>query len=274
MVAHVVQRHRRERHEDEAHAKADENERRQDVSDISARRGQTKKHQHAYNGKCEASGRHPARPDARHQLAGDAGTDHDARGERQEEETRLKRAVAEHTLEEEREEQEHGEQTNTDEERRKVGATAIAVGEDAQRQKRMRRLRLDDDEDNEQCDTDGKEGQRRRCAPSFGPSLGDAVDDRYETQGGSDGTGDVVRRISRRPRLAHERDCQKHSDDGDGGVDQQGPVPVGVLGEQAAGDKADRCAAAGDRTEDAERARTLLGLGECHRDERQRGRRQ
>ena len=138
----------------------------------------------------------------------------------------------------------------------------------------MRRLRLNDDEDNEQCDTDAEKCQRRSCSPADRTGFGDAVDDRYETQGGSDGTGDVVRRISRRPRLAHERDCQKHSDDGDGGVDQQGPVPVGVLGEQAAGDKADRCAAAGDRTEDAERARTLLGLGECHRDERQRGRRQ
>ena len=57
-----------------------------------------------------------------------------------------------------------------------------------------------------------------------------------------------------------------------GHVDQQGPAPRQVLGQDAAGNEADGQTAASDATPNAEGPGPLPGLGEGHRQQRQGGR--
>ncbi len=72
--------------------------------------------------------------------------------------------------------------------------------------------------------------------------------------------------------------CIRDSDGADGGdhgerdVDEEGPAPVHVLGQQTAEDQTDRTATTGDGAVDAERLGALLGLGEHDRQQRERGR--
>ena len=59
--------------------------------------------------------------------------------------------------------------------------------------------------------------------------------------------------------------------DGERDVDEERPAPVQVLGQDAAEDQADGAAATGDRAVDAERLGALLGVGEHHGEQGERG---
>ncbi len=103
-------------------------------------------------------------------------------------------------------------------------------------------------------------------------ACGEAVDEGHQADRRQDRPGDVVARVAVCLALVHDRDRRQRGPDGDGHVDAEAPAPRGVLGQHAAQDQADRRTATGDGSEDAERLRALLRIGERHRDQRQRRR--
>ena len=66
------------------------------------------------------------------------------------------------------------------------------------------------------------------------------------------------------------RSDQQHADRH---VDEEHPPPAGAVGQQPAGDHADRRRRSADGAEDPERAVALVSLGERHGEDRERGRR-
>ena len=73
-------------------------------------------------------------------------------------------------------------------------------------------------------------------------------------------------------RLRYEAQRERERGDPNGKVDEEDPRPREVLGQHPAEDEADGRTADGDGCPDAERLGALRALGECRRDDRQRGR--
>jgi hypothetical protein len=72
-------------------------------------------------------------------------------------------------------------------------------------------------------------------------------------------------------RLAEHERCDERGQDSDGHVHEQHPPPGHIGGEQAAGDKPDRRAAAAHRGVHAHRPVTCRAFLKCRHDERERG---
>ena len=118
--------------------------------------------------------------------------------------------------------------------------------------------------------------ERAARAPAV---LGGRLDDRVDEQ--HQRAGDQARRRGRRrrgarpmPRSLLEQAAARRIAVAiaDRDVDEEDPVPVDRLGQDAAGQQADRAAGGGDEAVDADRLRLLARLGE-HRDDHARGRR-
>ena len=96
-----------------------------------------------------------------------------------------------------------------------------------------------------------------------------------QTQRGQHDTGDVQRgAVTAARRLADHEVRAQRGDDREGDVDEERPAPVQVLGEEPAEDQTHGATATGDRPVDAEGLGPLLGVGEHHSEQRQRGRRE
>jgi hypothetical protein len=103
-------------------------------------------------------------------------------------------------------------------------------------------------------------------------NAGEAVDQGDQTEGGQDHARDVERgAVAAALRLTDDEVRTGRSDDGERDVHEERPAPVQVLGEEAAQDQTDGTAAAGDRAVDAERLGALLGIGEHHGEQGERG---
>ena len=270
-----MQRGGRHRDEVERHAEADEQHRRQDVREVGRVVLERREPEQARRAHHQARHHERLGADPREQLAGDAGADDDPDAEREEGEAGRDRREALDDLQPQAEEEEHREQADADDERHEVGRPAVAVEQHAHGHERVRDPVLDDEEAHQHDDREAEPRERGRLGPvgrlleRVRRRLREAVDQGDEADRDRDGTEDVVLRGAVGTTLPHERDGQEHGDDRDRDVDQQAPAPREVLGEDAAEEQAERGAAAGDRTVDAERAGALLGLVEGHGDERQ-----
>ena len=137
-------RDERQRHEDGAEPERGEQDRRHDVGDVRPVHRDAREQHHAERGDDHPDDGDRPHADPRRELRRETGRDDDPGGERQERETGLQRAVAEHALEVERVEEEHREETRRDEEHRDVRRGQRPHAEDAEPDERRARAQLGD----------------------------------------------------------------------------------------------------------------------------------
>ncbi len=130
------------------------------------------------------------------------------------------------------------------------------------------RGRLARDERGEQGARDAAEEQGLRVAPAvLGRGLDDRVDAEHQRARDQDRARNVGAAADADSLVALDQPHGEHRcDDRDRHVDEEDPVPVDRLGQDAAGEQADRAAARRDERVDADRLRLLPRLRE-HRDD-------
>jgi hypothetical protein len=111
-----------------------------------------------------------------------------------------------------------------------------------------------------------------RHAVGAGRGAAQAVDQGGQAQAAGDGAGQVEG-AAPPLGLAEHAGGEEREHQADRHVHEEHPPPVGVLGQQAAGDQADRTAGHAHRGVHAHRPVARRALGERDRDQRQRGRR-
>jgi hypothetical protein len=263
-----------QRSEGEAHADADDQFGREDVRPVSSVDTDPGEHAHADGGRGEAGCHGQSRPEPGQGADRDDRADDDAGGEWQERDTGVEWWIAERVLQVVGEEQEHTEDGDADEQPGKVGAAPVAVDDDPHRQHRLGREHLDDDEpgQQQQCDTERPDGGR--CPPAVGAGEAETVHQGDQPGRAGECARNVVACAAVGPAVPDEAQC------GHGGghryrcADQECPAPRRVFGEDAAEHQAERTAATGDRAVQSEHLGPLLRLGERHRQQGKRGRRQ
>ncbi len=140
--------------------------------------------------------RHPGREhrleaDPRDELGGDPGGDDDPEREGQVGEAGVDRAVAEHLLHVERDEEEHREQRRADQEPDDVGARQGPEAEDPERHQRRLRASLDRDEGGDQRRGQAEQAERLQRAPARVGRVDDRVDQDREAGGDGHRAGGV-----------------------------------------------------------------------------------
>ena len=185
----------------------------------------------------------------------------------------LDRRVAEDVLEVEREDEELGEGDGADDQHRHVGGGERPLPEDAHRQERSLRAQLDHDERDHEGRRRCEQAERGARPPAVGRRASERVDEQHQAAGDGGCAGEVevaMLELGAAFPQQHRRERDRHH--GDGNVDEEDPGPAQVRGKDAAEQDADRGAAAGCRTVDAERAVAVAALGEDRHQERERGR--
>ena len=140
--------------------------------------------------------------------------------------------------------------------------------EDGQWDQRRLRGRLPGDEQPQQRERDRAQQQRRAVAPALlGRGLHDRVGADHQRRGDQKGTDHVGALAEADSLVALDVAArEQRGDDRDRDVDEEDPVPVDRLGEDAADQEPDGAAARGDEREQAHGLRLFAGLGEHGRD--------
>ena len=266
--------HRREQQwvEGDPGADPEQDHRRQDVDEVApVDRRVREEHE---PGRCERQPDAERRPDAEahHELRGETDREgaHD-QVRRQEAEPDLQRGVAEDELQVERRQEEPGEHRGCPEHADDVRGRDIAQLEKAEWHQRRRHARLDHEEHGEQRGRDSEQAERLGRAPALVVAVDDRVDREHQRRRHRDRARDVqppLRRVARRRRQQLQR--RDEHGDADRDVDQEDPVPVEHVCEDAAEQHPDRAAAGHHEAEDAHRFRPFARLGEQHHDQRER----
>ena len=190
---------------------------------------------------------------------------------RQEREADLERAVAQHELQVQRREEEPGEHRRRPEHADDVRDGDVALAEEAERHERRPGASLDRDERGEEHACEAKQSERLERGPAVVVAVDDRVDGEHQRERHGDGAGDVELHVGGGPALGGQQAHRRHDDrDADRQVDEEDPVPVERVREDAAEHDADAPAAGRDEADDAHRLRSLGGLCEERHDERQR----
>jgi hypothetical protein len=247
---------------------AEQEHRRQEVDDELALHRQPRHPQQGQRDQRQPAEQHRARAEPEAEPGGDEEREHaDADRHGQEGEADLDRVVAQDALQVERAEEEHAEQPGDEQHQDHVRAGDVAGAEQAQRQQRLGGDRLAGQEERHQRDRDCALPQRLRRAPAVAAGLDDGVHAEHQRARDQRRTEHVGAVAQAQPRLVLEEPPGQHGGgDADRHVDEEDPVPGDRLGEDAAGQQADRGARGGDERVDADRLRLLPGLREHRHD--------
>jgi hypothetical protein len=188
-----------------------------------------------------AAAHEPARAEAVGEAAGLRGDQDDEDRHRQERGARLHRRIVEHALHVDRDVEEGPEHCEADEQHRRVRAAEGAVAEERQVEHRRPLVPLEQREGDQRDHGD----RERDDDPAGGPAVLVRLDKRVgeREQAGARGreARDVRALMERRvPRLVDEERDRDQAEGSDRHVDEEDPVPVGVLRQQAADERADR----------------------------------
>ena len=267
-----------ERHEQAAHARADQDHPRQQVGPVVAGGAQPRQPQKAGAG--EQRPDHEQRP---HADAGDEDPGHegahddDRDGEGHPREAGAHRTVAVHRLDVDGEEEEHGEHPRVEQQHHEVGARPTSRSEQMQRQLGMAGAALDRDEDREQRHGGHERHDRRRTAPvRDAVATGGGVDQTVDQQRETGAARDDARHVEAQPRARRRHQGDRRQDehgDADRHVDEEHPAPRRVGREDAAEQQADGAAGAAHGGVDAEGPVARRPGRKRRGDQRQGGRR-
>ena len=214
-----------------------------------------------------ANGRSEAKP--QDQLRGEPERErrHDQVG-RQEGETDLQRAVPEDELEIESGEEKPGEHGRGPEDADYVGCRDIAELEEPERHEWRASPSLDPDEQCQQHCRRREQAERLSGGPAFLVAVHDCVDREHQGRRHRHGAGDVETPAGRLAAAARDQPQAEDEDHyADRKVDEEDPVPIEHVRENAAEQYADASAAGRDESDHAHRLRPLGGLGEQGHDQ-------
>ena len=219
----------------------------------------------------EAAGDDELRAEASAQLGAERTADGEAGGDGERPDAGLERAEAVHALQVLGREEQDAEQAEEGEADRAAGGGEARVAEQTDVEHRGRGAQLPGGEQAEDRDGGGERADDGAGGPAAVGGLDDGPQQRGQAERGQRGAGQVDAVGLRVARLGDEDAAGGEGEDGDRDVDEEDPVPVGVLDEPAARDRAERDAEAGDGRPGADRLRPLLG-GEDGREDREGGR--
>ena len=134
-----------------------------------------------------------------------------------------------------------------------------------------RLLQLRDDERGEQDDRGGEEPDRPAAAPAPVAAAQQREDERKETSGQEHEAEQVEAAMLLVARLVQVGERAEDAERADRQVDEEDPPPAGVLGEEAADERADRDGEPDRRAPDPERGAALAPV-ELLREDRERDR--
>src|SRR5215218_8180669 len=261
----------RHRHEGEAEADGGEQRGAEDVGEEGAVDRDLAEPEQPRRDQDHAGGEDRLEPDLGHQARGDPGREDDRDRQRQVGEAGLDRAVAEHLLHVERDEEEHREERGADQDPDHVGAGDRPQAEDREGDERRLRAALDRDEGDQQDRGGGEDTDRLRRAPAgvFGVEQGE--DEGGEAEGDRRRAGDVeVAHLLLGVGFGDQPRRQRGGGDPDRDVDPQHPLPAEVFGQDAAEEDAGSAAGAGHRAPDPQRFVALGAVAEGGGDDRER----
>ena len=205
-----------------------------------------------------------ADPEAHHELR------RQPKGERahdqirgQEGKTDLERAVAEHQLQVERRQEEPREHRSRPQNADDVRGRDVAQAEEAEWHERRVDARLEHEERRQQRDRAPEQAERLRRGPAGLVPVDDRVDREDQRRGHRHRAANVeTPRAGEASRRRQQSQREQDHGDADREVDQEDPVPVDRVGEDAAEQDADAAAACGHEAEDAHRLGPFRRLGE------------
>ena len=222
--------------------------------------------------KQHAHRRHLLEADPRDQLRRDPGRQDDRDRQRQVGEPGLDRAVPEHLLHVQRDEEEHREQRSSHEQADDVRSPERPQPEDAEGHQRTAGAELDRDEPGDERDRGDQEPDRPRGAPAGAVCVEQRVDEQRQAGGDAHPDGEVeVPPRGVRPALGNQRGRDRRGDEPDRDVDPQHPLPAQSVRERAAEQHTRGAAAPGHGTPHAQRLVALGAVTEGGRHDRQRG---
>ncbi len=146
----------------------------------------------------------------------------------------LERGVVQHLLHVQGQEEEVREHDRAEEDAAHVRSGHGAHAEDAERHDRRTVAQLDHDERREEHRRADQLLDRVRGAPADLRRLRDRVDEEREARGDRDRAARVEAAQACDPALAHDRTREREHERADGHVDEEDPLPAGVLREDAA----------------------------------------
>ena len=149
-------------------------------------------------------------------------------------------------------------------------ALSVLRAEQAQGHQRLRHARFDGDEDREQQRRAAEKAERPRRSPAGVIGADDRVDGEHQRGGDGDRAAEVEPRpLRRRAGARQHAEAEADHRDADRQVDEEDPVPVVDVGEDAAEQHADAAASGADEAVHAHRLGALGRLGEQVHQQRQ-----
>ncbi len=224
----------------------------------------SREEQHPDGNAGEADQHHRARSKARDQPRRQSNRERCHRhGIRQKRQADRQRAVLQHALHVERAEKEEPEERGNHQHLDEVGPREITGAEQPQWHQRVGSPCLAGDERDQQRQRETAQSERVPRAQAVDVDLDDGVDAQHQGgchQGGAEHISSLAQ--TQAPIGLDQASAEQHGCQPNWQVDEEDPVPAHRLGDDSAGQQADRAARRGDEGEDAQRPCPLRRLGE------------
>ncbi len=263
------------RHEDQAHAEADQQLGRQHVRDVRGLGGQRRQPEQPRRREHRAwHHQHPGRQMVQQPCRYLRRSHNDRRRDRQKRQARLHRRIPQYHLQVVRHEQEHPEHGDDRQRHGQKSTRAIPVPHDVQRQQRMTGPPLPPRENGQQHGPAHQQPDNHRVPPPPGLRLTAPIDDGDQPATSQHHAGHIQPSFAMSPPVVQKDPgsrCRHHRDRH---IHVKAPAPVQVLRQQPAGYQPDGRAAARNGAVNPERLAPLFPVREGRRQQRQRGRRQ